>query len=344
MCWKGKTPGLLGRRLAALQGVLLLGMTTLASPAAAPSSASDVLPDILVEPTEILPNDRIPKGTFRRSARDFILAGGSGFAGSPAASPGFRILYGGVEVTQAGAWNNQTVDLLRTVGPKDRGPLLEAARRFQAGLRGDPQFFPFLYNTGRTFLLLNRPREALRFLRRAHGVLPEAPGTHVNLARAYAMLKEDHAVEDAYRTAGRLNPFDPQPLVELGNFFLEVKSPVKAAYWFGAVLRDHPDFSNARIGMARLVLQAGQMVRARRMLREVPTDYLDGTPRRDYDRILHYYLAVIAANLQDYAEAARQYERLLAEPEDSFFLSTPIGDIRRRREIMLRLAEVQSRK
>ena len=297
-----------------------------------------------MEPTEILPRDGIPKGTFRRNGRDLISTTGARFEGKPPASNGFQIRYGGRTVSHAGDWNNESVDLLRSVGPKDKTILLEAARRFQAGLGGDPQFFPFLYNLGRTFLLLNRPREAIRFLRRAQGVLPQFPGTYVNLARGHAMLKEDHAVERAYRTAGRLNPFDPQPLVELGTFFLEEGSPVKAAYWFAAVLRAHPDYSNARIGTARLVLQGGQPVRARRMLKEVPTDYLDGSPRSDYDRILHYYLAVIAANLQDYNEAAKQYERLLAEPEDKFFLTTPIADIRRRREIMLRLGAVQSRR
>ncbi len=304
---------------------------------------ADPLPDVLVEPTEILPGDDIPQGTFRVGPRDLVLAAGARFRGPPPISNRFRINYGGREVTNAGAWNNETVASLQSVGPKDHAPLWEAVRRFHAGLAGDPQFFPFLYNTGRVFLFLNRPREALRFLEKARGVLPEFPGTYTNIARAHAMLKEDHAVEEAFRAAARLNPFDPEPLVELGNFFLESGSTVKAAYWFRAVLRDHPDYSNARIGMARLVLQSGDLVRARTMLREVPTEYLDGTPRRDYDRVLHYHLAVIAANLRDYAEAARQYERLLSEPNDPFFLTTPRADIVRRREIMLRLADVQSR-
>lgn len=344
VCTKTFVPTALAARL-----VLFLPVVGFAAGSPLQSGPADVrdsgrFPDVLVEPTEILPGDRIPLGTFRRTGRDLVETTGREFAGPPPKSAGFRIRYAGQDVVDAGAWNNATIDLLRNVGPNDQSVLLEAARRFQAGLRGDPQFFPFLYNLGRTFLLLNRPREALRFLTRARGVLREFPGVYVNLGRAHAMLKEDHAVEESYRIAARLNPFDPQPLVELGTFFLEQGSPVKAGYWFSAVLRDHPDFSNAQIGMARLVLQSGQMVRARQMLKAVPTDYLDGTPRRDYDRILHYHLAVIAANLQDYAEAARQFERLLSEPDDPFFLSTPIADIKRRREIMLRLAAVQARK
>lgn len=314
-----------------------------AAPDAPPFADGDQqrLPDVIVEPTEILPGDQIPAGTFALNARGFVVTRGKRFAGEPPASNNWRIEYAGKSYSNAGLWNNETVTLLDRAGPRDRTQLEEAARRLQAGLKADPQFFPFLFNNGRALLMMNRPRDALRFLKRARGILPEFPATHSQIGRAHALLQEQQAVEQAFTTAARLNPFDPQPLVELGNYLLEEGATVKAAYYFRAVLRDHPDYSNARIGLARLVMQSGDVVRAHRLFSEVPTEFLDGTPRRDYDRILHYYLAEIAGRLQDYREAVGQLDRLLQEPTDPFFMTVPIQDIQRRRDILQRLADIQ---
>ncbi len=79
-------------------------------------------------------------------------------------------------------------------------------------------------------------------------------------------------------------------------------------------------------------------------MNSVPVDNLDGTPRNDYDRSLHYYQAVIASELRDYNAAVKQFDRLLKFPEDPFFLNIAIGDIRRRREIVKRLADVDARR
>ena len=304
-----------------------------------------LLPDFIVRPMEILDSDRVPKGTFILIQPDYIACAGPGFKGKPAPSGKFGqvVLPDGTRV-DAGEWNNRIVRELRGVGPRDTAKLQAALRKLQMGTRADPLFFPFLYNMGRVYLIMKLPEKAILWFNKARGAMPRYAGVYMNLGHAFARAGDERAAVAAYRTAAGKNPFVVKPLVALGNFYLERGSRIQAAYYFRRILRNRPDQSNAKIGLARLLMLKGDMLSARNMLNSVPVDNLDGTPRNDYDRSLHYYQAVIASELRDYNAAVKQFDRLLKFPEDPFFLNIAIGDIRRRREIVKRLADVDARR
>lgn len=301
-------------------------------------------PDVIVEPLEILPSDRIPNGTFVRSERDFILCRGERFQGKPPAGKGTRIRWEKKVFDNAGLWNNDVIDELGRIGSYEPERLELALRKFMAGLQDDPLFFPFLYNTGRIYLLMNRPRLAVRYLEKAGAEVPPFFGVNMNLGFAYARMNEEQNAVRNFRLAAKKNPFDLRPFIALGNFYLESGSPVKAGYYFRQVLKRNPEHSNALLGIARLYMKRKDYVRARILMKNIPTENLDGTPRRDYDRSLHYYLALLATELRDYQDAVSEFDRLLSFQDDPFFLKRSVREISRRREIVRRLLETKKSK
>ena len=299
------------------------------------------MPQLLVEPLEILPSDRVPRGNFARNRRDFIVCTGPNFTGRNPPPGTVTIKWEGQEYKDVAAWNNGLVEEATKAG-RDEGKLFSVLDRFEAGLRADPLFYPFLYNSGKVLLLLRLPRRAMKFLTKARALVPEFAGVYVNLARAHARLQEDNAAVSNFKEAARRNPFDPSPVVELGNFYLEREMTFLANDYYRKVLRSYPDHSNAKIGLGRLFMQKGDYVRARELMSTIPTEFLDGTERKDYNRALHYYLALISVELQDYGAAVYHFDRLLAHPDDPFFLETPIGAIQKRRAVAFELADSQA--
>jgi len=294
------------------------------------------LPEFLVEPGEILRTERLTAGTFARNPQDFIECRGRHFEGDP--PPGISADFNGTQ-TGVAILNNQSVEEAVRAGSANQKALKSALARLEAVIRADPLFFPAIYNAGRILLLMNLPRRAVRYFDRARSVLPEFSGSYLNLGRAYARSGEDAAAVESFRQASRLNPSDALPLIALGDFYLERKSTQQARYYFERILALRPEYPDAKIGLARLYMEQGNIVRAQIILRSVPTDNQDGSERTDYNRALHYYLAVIASELRDYGDSVRQFDRLLKHPEDPFFLEFPIQEIRRRREIIFRLAK-----
>ncbi len=301
------------------------------------------MPELLVEPYEILPSDRVPPGNFARSPQDFILCTGPAFVGMTPPPGSVIIRWEGKEYKDIARWNNDLIQETIAAG-RDEGRLYAVLDRFEAGLRADPLFYAFNYNAGRVLMLLSLPRRAIKYFEKARALVPDFSGAYINLAQAHARLQEDRAAVDFFKEAARRNPFDPTPVVELGTFYLERDMTFLANDYFVKVLRAYPNHSNAKIGLGRLYMQKNDFVRARELLSTIPTEYLDGRERDDYNRALHFYMALISAELQDYGAAVYHYDRLLAHPEDSFFLDTPIGAIRKRRAVAFELAESQASK
>lgn len=291
-------------------------------------------PELIIEPDE--PDPSATKGSFVRTRGDFILCRGRDAKGDPPkGGPGIR--FAGTDYPDTGAYNNLIVDGLEK--NHDRTDLLIARQKWEAGLKSDPQFFPFLYNLGRVFILLNLPENAIRVLEKARGILPAFSGTYLLLGQAYARTGDDRAAVVNFREASKRNRLDLTPLIALGNFYLSRHEMTQARTYFDKVLEIRPDNANARIGLGRILMEKGDPVKARYLLKEIQTENIDGSERKDYDRALHYFRAVLATELRDYADAVREYDKLLKDPGDPFFLETSIKDIQRRREIARRLAE-----
>lgn len=295
--------------------------------------------DTLLQPLEILPGQTVPQGTFLKSKRDYILTAGPAFQGEP--PPGsVRFLFGDTEITNIAAFNNELVTRAEAAG-SDAAQLEALRDAYLSALRADPQFFPLLFNLGRIYLLLRMPEKAQLYLERARDQVPEYARTYYYLATAFRRSGDHRATLANYRLAYKKNPFDPSALVELGNFYLEQKSGERAYDYFRQVQKGWPGNSDAKIGLARLELDRRNLYMAREILYSIETEDVSGKSREDYNRLLHYYLAIIAVDLRDYAEAVRQFDKLLAHPEDPFFLEIPIMSIQRRRDIAFRLAEAE---
>jgi len=297
-------------------------------------------PDILTEPLEILKSDVIPKGTFIRTNKDFILCRGQHFSGKPPIGYLIRINWNNKIYKNAGEWNNKIVAGINKYG-SNRKFLKTALRKLQAGLNADPSFFPFLYNAGRICLLLRLPEKAIVYFHRTKNVMPAFSRIYLNMGHAYLRTGEDIAALKNYRLAFKKNPFDYAPLVAIGNYYLQKKSGTQAGYYFRKVLEYDSNYSNAKIGLGRLYIMKGETIKALILLKSIRVSNLDGSKRNDYDKSLHYYIAILSTKHRDYASAYRHFRELLKYPEDPFFLKVSILNIRRRMNIVRKLAEAR---
>ncbi|MBL8019518.1 MAG: tetratricopeptide repeat protein [Leptospirales bacterium] len=307
----------------------------------APPSADETLefPDLIASG-----KSNTTVGTFRAARYDFVLCAGRD---SPDPPPGRQIdeIEPGVS---AGAYNNRiTAAVIRGIDATDAG---SAARRsvltvaedaYVLALKKDPQFFPFLHNLGRVKLLLNLPEQALSYLALARSRLPEFAIGYLLMGRAHARLNDGLSAVENFRTAYRKNPFDPTALVALGDFYLESGAFPQSRDAYERILKQFPDNAQARIGLGRLHMQKAEFFRARSYFESVRTQNIDGSWRDDYDRALHFYLAEVCTNLKDYKEALRQYDRMLEHPEDPFFLDHSLALLKKRREVVQKLAAEQ---
>lgn len=205
-------------------------------------------------------------------------------------------------------------------------------------IKKDPQFYPFRYNIGRIYLLLRLPKRAEKHFRQSIALIPDFYMAHIHLGDTYAKLGEDRAALEHYKIAAKKNPFSLLPLLSLGTFYLERRLYTQAAYYFEYVLKRDSENNFAKTGLAKMFLARGDTPSARAVLSSIQVENLDGTQRTDYDLSVHFYLADIATQELDYDEAVRQYDKLLAHPEDAFFLEYARELILKRREIVAEIA------
>lgn len=298
-------------------------------------------PDLPAESLDT--SDNAIAGTFSTSRFDFVICKGQRFSEiTPAGRPEDR-----VEGLSVGDYNNAVVNqILADIDATDAGSaarrraLEQSLEKFRVGLKKDPQFFPFLYNAGRILLLQNLPEQGLHYLTLARARLPEFSLIYLYIGRAHARLGDGISASENFRTAYKKNPFSPAALLSLSEFYLETGAYPQAADAYERVLKQFPQNATALIGLGRLHMKKNEPLRARQYFEAVETDTIDGQERTDYDRSLHFYLADVLTSLKDYREAVRHYDRLIAHPEDPFFVEQSLLLLKKRRESTARLAEI----
>ena len=336
-----RTP-LLNRRLYSCFKISLLALTLILVPAINVFPESPGFPDLLVpEDGEPLPGKPTPDGTFSRSRQDFIICTGKDFQGPAPTGTFSTITWQGNATDDVGRFNNETIEeLLQDLSNQKNREI--ALQRFEVGLKADPQFYPFLYNSARLNLLLRNFEEAIRLFQRASGLIPRDPGPNMNIARACEELQDHRCVMHYYRKAHELAPLRPDALFALGIYSLETDRKPQARIYLKEGLNQFPDDSRMKIGMARLYLSSGDKLRARVLLESIPTETLTGDRRKDYDLSLHYYLADIYRESRDYGRALNQINILLENPGDPFFLENNRSKLEKEKEVLERLAKAQS--
>ncbi len=298
-------------------------------------------PDLLIpEDGSPMPGKPTPEGTFIRNKQDFIVCTGKDFQG-PGPAGTTEIQWRGNTEQDVGRFNNETVtELLKDISNTRNQEL--ALERFEAALKADPQFYPFLYNSARLNLLLRNFDEAIRLFERSSGLIPRDPGPYMNIARACEELQDHRCVMHYYQKAYELAPLRPDAIYALGIYSLETDRKPQARIYLKQGLDRFPDDSRMKIGMARLYLSSGDRLRAQVLLESIPTETLTGERRQDYDLSLHYYLADIYRESRDYARALDQINVLLANPGDPFFLEHNRAGLEKEKEVLERLAEAQA--
>ncbi|MCE9501967.1 MAG: hypothetical protein K8R21_15915, partial [Leptospira sp.] len=173
-----------------------------------------------------------PDGSFYKTPSDFIGTSGKLWKGPPPPSNG-TFSYRDELVTNSGEFNNKALELIETGDLKNRDiaiDMLEKAVRF------DPHFFPFRYNLGRLYQLKSFYEKAARQFEYAVSEVPEFYRTYIHIGKMYELQNQpDYAVQ-MYKQAARLNRFNIEALIFLGEHFLDGGLKNRAAYYFKTAL------------------------------------------------------------------------------------------------------------
>ncbi|MEQ9363323.1 MAG: tetratricopeptide repeat protein [Leptospirales bacterium] len=313
---------------------------------APPAAGQEFSDQRLVQPLEILPGDRIPPGTIARGERDFLICTGPDFFPLPATEAAggetggetsfSEIQWDGRTVTNTAAFNNATVESIKRAGLDDRALFETALARFEAGLAADPQFLPFLYNAGRVAFILGDLSRAGRYFERARNHLPVFAGSYQNLGFVYAAgrpgEREEQAALASFRRAAELNPFEREAWIALGDTYLSWDQAARAREYYVAVLKEIPASIDAKIGLARIAMAERNWNAARRLLESAALTYPGRIARRNINRSAHYYLGLVYRELGAHGEAVKSFDRMLAFPGDTLFLSISYRALKRLRD------------
>jgi tetratricopeptide (TPR) repeat protein len=103
------------------------------------------------------------------------------------------------------------------------GQYAAAIPEFRTALQEDPQLFvPNLF-LGLDLLQVEKPREAVPYLERAHNLNPRDANAVLGLGQAYTKLGDLLKARMSYNQAVRLNPADPRAWLGLGSTYMNLE-------------------------------------------------------------------------------------------------------------------------
>ncbi len=277
-----------------------------------------------------------PDGSFIYHNSDFILARGKLFSGNPPSSFG-SFIYDQKTVTNSGEWNNEAIRLVLTGLEKDR---LEAKRMLEAGVKFDPQFFPFRYNLGRMYSIDLKYKEALIQFEYAKAEVPDYFKTYLHIGILSEITREVHYAIDHYKTAFKKNPYDTEALIRLSDHYISTGLKNRAFLYLQEAEKIQEASPNVKLGYARLEMERGNYHIAYKIFLKTTLTSQEGKPV-PYDKKFHYYFAETASKVTDYEMAEQEYTKMLAFPNDPFFATVSAKVIARRRDIAKKFAEAK---
>jgi tetratricopeptide (TPR) repeat protein len=276
------------------------------------------------------------RGSLVRTRDDFILAAGPGFSGEPPPSMG-SFPFESRTITNSGLFNNEIVRLLQTGKKSDRK---KAEVMLKSGIQFDPRFFPFRYNYGRLLYLDQSYDLAIEHFEFAKSEIPAFFKTYIHLGNLYFLKNDSLTGVQNFRLAVERNPWDTEALVLLAEHFMDTGLRNRARQYLDKALEIEDGSPNARLGLARLEIQAGNHYRAYKILNETELYSPEGKIKL-YDKKFHYYFAETASKVQDYEIASEEYDKMLSFPNDPFFGSFSYKVLQRRRDIAKRFADIK---
>jgi len=292
-------------------------------------------PDLLWGEAEEDPSD-FNKGGFKRIPEDFIVATGKLWEGEPPECMG-SFVYDGRKISNCGTFNNQIIALILTGKEEDRKT---ATAMFKAGIRFDPRFFPFRYNFGRLLHIQNKFDDALIHFELAKAEIPEFYKTYIHIGILSELKNETYYAIESYKKAAALNKYKTEALVLLAEYYLKSGIRNRASIYLNEALKIDEESPDARVGFARLEINAGNYYQAYKILNETKLSTPEGR-EKDYSKRFHYYFAETASRVLDYQTSEDQYNILLKYPNDPFFADFSYKVIQRRRDISKKFAEAK---
>jgi tetratricopeptide (TPR) repeat protein len=277
-----------------------------------------------------------PDGSFIYHTSDFILARGKLFSGNPPASNG-EFDFEGKQIKNSGEWNNEAVKLALTGKENDRS---EAKKMFLAGVRFDPQFFPFRYNLGRLYSIDFQYKESLIQFEYAKAEMPEYFKTYLHIGILSEMTREVYYAIDHYKIAVKKNPYDTEALIRLSDHYISTGLKNRAFLYLNEASKIQEASPNVKLGYARIEMEKGNYHIAYKIFLRTSLTSQEGKPV-PYDKKFHYYFAETASKVTDYEIAEREYTKMLSFPNDPFFASVSAKVIARRRDIARKFAEAK---
>jgi len=292
-------------------------------------------PDLLWGEGEEDPDD-FNKGGFKRIPEDFIVATGKFWEGEPPRSMG-SFLFEEKNIANCGKFNNEIVALILSGKEDDRNT---AYSMLEAGIRYDPRFFPFRYNFGRLLHIQNKYDKSLEHFEFAKKEIPEFYKTYIHIGLLSELKNEPYYAIESYKKAASLNKYKTEALVLLAEYYLKSGIRNRASIYLKEALKIDEESPDARVGFARLEINAGNYYQAYKLLNETKLSTPEGK-EKDYSKRFHYYFAETASRVLDYETSENQYDILLKYPNDPFFADFSYKVIQRRRDISKKFAEAK---
>ncbi|WP_411822857.1 tetratricopeptide repeat protein [Leptospira sp. 'Mane'] len=293
-------------------------------------------PEILWGKDQEFDTSDFPGGSFIYHKEDFILATGKLFQGPPPPSVG-SFTYGDRKITNSGEWNNEAVKLIISGKEKEKA---EAKKMLEAGVRFDPQFFPFRYNLGRLYSLDFNYEGSLVQFEYAKAEVPEYFKTYLHIAILSELTRQIYYAIMNYKLAADKNPYDTEALIRMSDHYLATGLKNRALIYLNKALTIDEESPNVRLGFGRLEMEKGNYHIAYKIFNRTSLTTGEGK-QKPYDKKFHYYFAETASKITDYETAEQEYTKMLQFKNDPFFASVSTKVIMRRRDIARKFAEAK---
>ena len=128
----------------------------------------------------------------------------------------------------------------------------EAIRYLKEAMRLNPNNWMPHFNLGLSYHLLSRFQEAITSYKKSIQIKPEDSRIHNRLGMSYDKLGEYQEAIASYKEAIRLNPKDYMALHNLGNSYFAIGHSQKAISKWKEALRINPSFTNSRLNLNQI--------------------------------------------------------------------------------------------
>jgi tetratricopeptide (TPR) repeat protein len=145
--------------------------------------------------------------------------------------------------------------LAKALAHHQAGRLHEAKIIYDQSLNLDPLHPDALHLRGVIAMQTGDPDMAVRLIERAIQIHSTNAGYHANLAQARLAQRRVDAALDAFRTAARLDPRNPQYAAGTASCLAQQGHLVEAEAQLRKVAQDHPDYALAWLNLGNAVLE-----------------------------------------------------------------------------------------